>query len=302
MSIALTGTGTQPAITATPATVAFGNVIVGSPNSQTIQIKNTGNGTLTISQAAAAGTGYSISGLTLPANIVAGGTTTFNVTFAPNAAGAVSGSVSLTNNSATSPLVIPLTGTGVAATLILNSSTNTLAFGNVNVGSNSSLNVTLTNAGNSSVTVSSVTVTGTGYTTSGVNSGLAIAAGGTATLSVIFTPTSGTAVAGTVTIASNATNSPVSITMTGTGVQPVQHTVALSWTASTSSVVGYNVYRSTTSGGPYTLLTSSPVSGVTYTDSTVASGVTYYYVVTAVNSSGTESVYSNEASAIVPTP
>jgi fibronectin type 3 domain-containing protein len=90
--------------------------------------------------------------------------------------------------------------------------------------------------------------------------------------------------------------------MTGTGVQLVQHTVALSWTASTSTVVGYNVYRSTTSGGPYTLLTNAPVAGTAYTDSTVQSGVTYFYVVTAVNSNGTESVYSNESTAVVPIP
>jgi hypothetical protein len=304
-TIAMSGTGTQPVITPTPSSVAFGNVTIGSPNSQTVQIKNTGTGTLTIAQATASGTGFSISGLTLPANINAGGNTTFTVTFAPNATGAVSGSVSLTNNSASTPFSIPLSGTGVAATLILNSSTNSLAFGSVSTAGSSSLNVTLTNAGNASVTVSSVTVSGTGaaaYSTSGVTSGLSITAGGTATLAVKFAPTSATSFSGTVTVASNATNSPVSVTLTGTGVQPVQHTVALSWTASTSTVVGYKVYRSTTSGGPYTLLTSTPVAATSYTDSTVQSGVTYFYVVTSVDSSGNESVFSNEASTTVPTP
>jgi len=44
------------------------------------------------------------------------------------------------------------------------------------------------------------------------------------------------------------------------------------------------------------------VASTTYTDSTVQAGVTYFYVVTAVDSSGNESVYSNQASATVPTP
>jgi fibronectin type 3 domain-containing protein len=67
-------------------------------------------------------------------------------------------------------------------------------------------------------------------------------------------------------------------------------------------VVGYNVYRSTVSGGPYTLLTSTPVPGTTYTDNAVQAGVTYFYVVTAVDANGNESAFSNEAPVTVPTP
>ena len=76
--------------------------------------------------------------------------------------------------------------------------------------------------------------------------------------------------------------------------------VDLSWTASTSSVTGYNIYRTTVSGGPYTKLNPSLLPGTTYTDSSVQGGQTYYYVTTAVDSSGVESAYSNEASATIP--
>jgi hypothetical protein len=73
--------------------------------------------------------------------------------------------------------------------------------------------------------------------------------------------------------------------------------VALGWTASTSAgVVGYNVYRGTAQGGPYSNLTLVP-SGTTYTDSPVTHGTTYYYVVTTVGALGLESVNSNEVSA-----
>jgi fibronectin type 3 domain-containing protein len=78
------------------------------------------------------------------------------------------------------------------------------------------------------------------------------------------------------------------------------HSVTLNWTASTSTVSGYNVYRSTVSGGPYTKLNSTPIAATTYVDTTVQSGQTYYYVVTSVDSSGVESTDSSEVSAIVP--
>jgi fibronectin type 3 domain-containing protein len=81
------------------------------------------------------------------------------------------------------------------------------------------------------------------------------------------------------------------------------HSVDLSWTASTSSgVSGYKVYRSTTSGSGYALQTSAPVTSTIYKDVNVAAGTTYYYVVRSVNSSGTESANSNQATAAVPTP
>jgi len=85
-------------------------------------------------------------------------------------------------------------------------------------------------------------------------------------------------------------------------VQLIAHSAALSWTASTSVVTGYNIYRGTVSGGPYAKLNSSLIALTTYTDSTVQSGQTYFYIVTAVDASNVESAYSNEISAIIPFP
>jgi len=69
--------------------------------------------------------------------------------------------------------------------------------------------------------------------------------------------------------------------------------VTLNWDA-VDGATGYNVKRATSSGGPYETVTSAVYN--TYTDTTVTNGVTYYYVVTAVNSSG-ESLNSAEVSA-----
>jgi fibronectin type 3 domain-containing protein len=89
--------------------------------------------------------------------------------------------------------------------------------------------------------------------------------------------------------------------MTGTGTNAIQHTVGLTWTAS-ANATGYNIYRSATNGGPYTEINTSLDGSAAYTDNTVVSGTTYYYVVTAVNSEAQESGYSNQAQAVVPSP
>jgi hypothetical protein len=102
---------------------------------------------------------------------------------------------------------------------------------------------------------------------------------------------------------SDVVNRIVTAALGGTCVVTVTHSVALNWTASISTdVVGYNVYRGTVSGGPYTKLNSSPGALTTYTDGTVVAGQTYYYVATAVDNTNSESVYSNEAQAVIPSP
>jgi fibronectin type 3 domain-containing protein len=99
-------------------------------------------------------------------------------------------------------------------------------------------------------------------------------------------------------VVSTAANSPVSISLSGSGAQP--HFVSLSWSESSSGVVGYNVYSSTQPSGPLTKLNSVLVGTTAYTDNTVQSGQTYYYWVTAVDSSGDESAYSSDISATIP--
>lgn len=298
LTISLGGTGIQPQITATPSTVSFGSVATGSNSSQTISLSNPGTANLTITQASVSGTGFSMTGLSVPVTINAGKNTTFNADFSPTSTGSATGSITLTSNAPNSPMTISLSGTGAAATLTLTATPPSLTFGNVLVGNTSSLNVSLTNTGNSSVTISQVTTSGAGYSASGVAPNTTLTPGQSATLTVSLTPTSTGSATGSVTITSNASNSPTTVTLTGGS-----HLVDLSWTASTSVVVGYNVYRGTVSGGPYaTKLNSAVVPGTAYTDTAVVAGQTYFYVVTAVDANGVESVYSNQASALVPTP
>jgi hypothetical protein len=83
------------------------------------------------------------------------------------------------------------------------------------------------------------------------------------------------------------------------------HPTVLSWAASTASnLAGYNVYRTTASSGTgYSKLNTALLPSPTFTDGTSQPGVTYYYAVTAVDTSGNESTYSTPpAPAPIPTP
>jgi Abnormal spindle-like microcephaly-assoc'd, ASPM-SPD-2-Hydin/Protein of unknown function (DUF1573) len=298
--IAISGTGVQAALGLTPATVSFGNVPVASAISQTVQVRNSGTALLMISQVSAAGSGFSTSGLSLPLSLNPGATTTFNVQYLPTSAGATAGSVSLASNAPNSPATLPLSGTGITATKSLSFSPTSLNFGNVTTGGVSSEGVVITNTGNSNVLISQINASGTGFGVSGAGTPVTLTPGQTLTTSINFSPASAGVSSGSVSVTSNALGSPAKITLAGTGVQPSAQTVLLSWNASTSSVSGYNVYRSTTSGTGYARLNSSPVATPTYTDSALQSATTYYYVTTAVDASGNESANSNEAKAVIP--
>lgn len=175
-----------------------------------------------------------------------------------------------------------------------------LAFGNVAIGQTSTLNATLT-ASNSDVVISSADWSGSGYSVSGITFPATIASGKSVSYSVTFTPPAAGASSGNISFTSNASDTSLNQTFSGTGTQSAsQHSVALSWDASTSTVAGYNIYRGTQSGGPYSKLNSTLLSATSYTDGSVASGTTYYYVSTAVASNNQESAYSNQATAIIP--
>ena len=300
LSIALSGTGvTLGTLSPNPSSLGFGNVQVGNSSNLSETIANTGGSAVTISQASVTGAGFSISGLTTPLTLNVNQRVTFTATFTPASAGAASGNLSITSNASNSPLTIGLSGTGTAAGT-LGVSPTSLSFGNVAVGSNSALNGSLTASG-AAVTVTSASINNAEFVLSGISLPATIGAGQSAGFTVTFTPQATGATSASLTFTSNASNSPTTQTMTGTGTTPAQHSVDLTWNVS-SGAVGYNIYRSTVSGGPYTMINASLDATNAYTDSTVTSGQTYYYVATEVNAQSQESGYSNQVQAVIPTP
>jgi hypothetical protein len=299
LTIPISGTGVQPGLAVSPTSFSFGNVVDGQTSSHSFTVTNSGSASLTISQLSISAAGYTVNGLSVPSTVAPGASVTFNAVFAPTTAGSLSGTVNIASNAPNSPATVALSGTGVAATKTLSFSSSSISFGSVNTGTSVSQNETITNTGNSSVQISQIAASGTGYSLNGA-SAVTLNPSQTLTFSVIFDPSAAGSASGSVTVTSNAAGSPGTITLTGTGVQAVSHTVSLNWNASTSTVSGYNVYRSTTSGGGYVKVNASLVSGLSYTDASIQNSTTYFYVTTAVDSTGDESVFSNEASAVIP--
>lgn len=299
----LSGTGVTPELTATPGSVSFGSVPAGTTDSQTIQLKNTSTKSVTITgtSISAAGSQYHESGMTLPLTLAPGAITHLHLALTPTISGALNGTLTVDVASPNVPLVIKISGSGITATRSITATPTSLNFGSQAVGKSHLVTVSLKNTGNSEVTVSGITASNPDFTTSGGVSGATLAAGQSATLDVSFDPKTPTAQSGTVKISSNAANSPLTIVVTGAGVSGTAHSVALTWGASTSSgIVGYYMYRSTTAGSGFARLVASPLTGLQYTDGSVQSGTTYYYEVTAVDSAGLESPSTPEATAVIP--
>jgi hypothetical protein len=305
-AVSLTGTAwpATPDANLSTASLTFASQTVGTTSAaQAITLSNSGTGALTISSIAASGNYAETNncGTTLAVNA----SCTISVTFTPAASGTLTGAITLTDNAASSPQAVSLSGTAVGAATsgpVVSLSPASLTFASQTVGTTSAAQtVTLTNTGSAALTLSSIAASGNYAQTN--TCGTSLAANASCTISVTFAPTTSGSLPGALELTDNAASSPQSVSLSGTaaaaaGVQP---SVALSWSESSSSVSGYNVYRSTQSGTAYTKVNSSLLASQSYTDGSVASGQTYYYVVTSVNSSGVESAYSSQASAVIPT-
>lgn len=292
----VSGTGVL-GLAANPASVNFGTAPVGIQQSTSEVLTNSSASSLTISQASVTGAGFGISGLTPPVSLSPGQNFTFTVTFKPQSSGAATGSITLTLKSG-SGLTIPLAGGG-SATGQLTVSPATANFGTVTVGTSKSIPATLTASG-ASVTISSGSLINSEFSVTGLSLPLTLAAGQTASFTLSFTPTTSGTTTGSTSFVSNASNSPAQQSLSGTGSAAVAHSVSLSWTPNSPPVAGYNVYRGGASTGPFSRINSTLDVTSAYSDSNVQSGQTYYYVVTAVNSSGLESSYSSPVQAVIP--
>jgi len=299
--VGINATATASTLAATPSSVSFGNVVVGSDTTQTIRLQNIGTSQVTISAITPSVSSIAISGVTTPINLAPGTSATLTASYKPTAAGSVAGKITVTSNAVGSPTIVVLSATAAAAAVQLTPSATSLSFGNVTVGSSGSGHLTVKSTGNTNASVSKVTVIGTGFVMGSPAANVILDPSQSESYTVNFDPKAAGTVSGTLTITSNAKNSPLNIALSGTGVAAgSNHTVALTWERSTSSVTGYFVYRGTKPSGPFTQLNSSPEASPSFSDSTVSSGQVYYYFVTAVDSSNIQSADSNQVSVAIP--
>jgi len=284
-----------------PCSHAFGKVQIGGSDTFTILLSNTGKRTLSINSKSSQGRAFSFTSFVLPIKLQPGASVALTVNFTPTIKGYTEGTLSLVSNDPSSPLKMHVQGTGFyPSESELGVSPSTLNFGNVAVGSTATLQATLTATGQN-VTVSSDQSTSSEFTIVGMNMPLTISAGQSVPVTIQFTPNASGMASAKAGFISNAIDSPTIELLTGKGMpQNQSHSVSLSWSPGAGNVVGYNVYRSTANAGPFQMLNTALDASTNFTDNTVVSGATYYYVTTEVNSEGQESSYSNVSQAVIP--
>jgi len=257
--------------------LAFETQPVGTAsNSQFVSLTNNSTAPLSITgfQVTGANASSFVFAKTCGNSLAAGASCTIHGHFTPVALGPMTAAITVSDSAAGSPQSIALTGTGVSPTVMAVSSGN-LSFGTIGVGRTSSSRfVALMNTGTSSQTISGITLTGSNASSFvfANSCGPTLASGTSCTIHGHFAPAgSGTATA-TLTIASSATNSPQTITLTGRGVESTG--LVLSATGLSYGAVGVG----TTSASQGVTLTNTSnstlaVSSITVTGANAASFV-----------------------------
>ena len=207
----------QPTIiTLSPSSLTFNAQPTGTTSSpQTVTLTNAGAQKLYLSLSSSAPFGETdnCGGVVTP-----GASCSISVTFAPAATGNFAGRITLRDNATQNPQTISLTGTGGVPTAAL--APGSLSLGGQPVGTTGSAQtVTLTNSGHGPLTISSITVTGDFSQTS--NCAGTVAAGASCSINLTFTPTAAGTRQGTLTVADNASGSPQTVSLAGTGLAPL---------------------------------------------------------------------------------
>ena len=243
-TIALSGTGVAPTTVSLSATnLSFGAELVGvATPSQSVTLTNTGDWTLGISSIAVTGSNASSFAFAnnCGASLAPAASCTIHGHFDPTALGSMKAAVTITDTATGSPQYIALTGTGANSTTVSLSAAS-LSFGYVDVGvASGTQSATLTNTGGLPLTIASIAVTGADASSFvfSNNCGASLAVGAKCTIQGHFTPAAQGALAASVTLTDNATNSPQTITLSGTGVTPTTVTLSPTTLAFGAETVG----------------------------------------------------------------
>ena len=225
--ITLNGTGTTPHASITPTSLSFSTQVAGTTSSaRTVTVLSNGTGPLQVSNVAATAPFSQTNNCSGP--MESGASCTIQVSFAPTVVGTASGSITITDNAGTQ--TVTLSGSGSAPVTF---SPTSLSFGNVVQATSSTRTITLTNRLNTTLTVSSVAVSGvSGPFAVASNTCGAVAAGGSCTVGVTFSPATVGAATGTLTFTDNAAPGSQTVSLSGTGIAPVTLSVtSLSFSA-----------------------------------------------------------------------
>ncbi|MGA2986504.1 MAG: choice-of-anchor D domain-containing protein, partial [Terriglobia bacterium] len=210
-----------------PSSLTFASQAVGVTSAaQTLTLNNTGNATLTLTSLALAGANANdfAQTNTCGASVAAGAKCTVSVTFTPAASGALTAAVTLTDNASGSPQNVSLAGTGTATTAVASLSPGSLTFASQPIGATSAPQaITVNNTGNAALSITSLALTGANASDFAQTNtcGSSVAVGASCTISVTFKPTTSGSRTAAVTLTDNATGSPQTISLTGTGTAAI---------------------------------------------------------------------------------
>jgi hypothetical protein len=233
-------------VTVAPSALSFGSVATGTTSAaQTVTVSNPTSSAASVSSISVSGDFTQTN--TCGSSIAANGSCTVSVKFAPTVTGTRTGSLTVNAGGVTN--TVSLTGTGTAPGPVLNAAPASLSFARTVVGSTAAAQtVTVTNSGTTAATVSGVTVSGDFSQTNNCSS---IAVGGSCTVTVTFKPTASGTRTGTLTVTSNANNSPTTVGLSGNGIDSTTN-IALNQPASASSVNSPYVAANMTDSDPST--------------------------------------------------
>jgi len=223
-TISLSGTGLQPVVSLSTGSLTFAQQSTGSTSTaQSVTLSDTGNTSLTISSIGLSGANAADFAQTndCGSGVGVSGNCTISVTFAPSAAGSRSASLLVTDNASGSPQTVSLNGTGFTPATTLSLSASSLGFGQENMAATTvPQTVTLTNTGKVTLSISNITVAGAnpGDFAQTSTCGASVAAGANCSLSVTFAPTAMGSRTASLSISDNASGSPQTVSLTGTGV------------------------------------------------------------------------------------
>jgi len=211
-----------PAATLTPGTLTFTSTSGTTSAAQMATLMNTGNAALAITGITIGGAGASMFAETntCGSSLAGGASCTISVTFKPSSVTSFSATLSVADNATGSPQTTTLNGTGTAAAAPVASLTpGTLTFSSTAGTTSTSQNATLMNTGNAALSITGITIGGAGSSTFAETStcGSSLAAGASCTISVAFTPAAAVTYSATLSVADNATGSPQTTTLNGTG-------------------------------------------------------------------------------------
>src|ERR1022692_1674984 len=172
-----------------PAGLRFGEVVVGQTQTLLATVTNSGQTSVTVSSVSTGNPEFTTSNLSLPLVLAAGQSVNLNVSFTTTATGLTQGTIRLSSNTWNAALQFNVWGSGVNSEPVT-ASPSIASFGQVAVGTNSTVPVVLTNARRWRGTLQGVQTTGSGISISGPTFPLTLNPGQSVTLSVTFAPKS----------------------------------------------------------------------------------------------------------------